>query len=95
MIMIAKTKGISPGMSQAQKIFTSCRHRAGHQQPMRTSCGLNNTQLQQKGNTHQQETRQAGADLCTGREKPNTILCKAARTHPSLRSSQTLPQVVH
>ena len=35
MMMIAKTNGMSPGMSQAQKTFTSCRHRAGHQQPMR------------------------------------------------------------
>ena len=47
MMMIAKTKGMSPGMSQAQKTFTSCRHRAGHQQLMRNSCNPTNTLLRQ------------------------------------------------
>ena len=47
MMMIAKTKGMSPGISQAQKTFTSCRHRAGHQQFPRTSCGPSITLLRQ------------------------------------------------
>ena len=80
MMMIAKTNGISPGMSQAQKTFTSCRHRAGHQQHKSTSCRPSNTLLRQQG-----QHRPAGdeSDRCTDREQPSR--------HP-VQGDQNMPQ---